>query len=137
MSSIIYISEKFSIALHSMVIMANQDTKLLNVKEIAKITGSSPSHLSKVMQQLVKSNFVHSVRGPKGGFRLIKSPTEISFLDIYKTIEGPIISSSCPTHSTTCSFKSCIFGGIPEKLNKEFIEYLKTQKLSDFLGSMD
>lgn len=50
MSSIIHISEMVSIALHSMIVVAsNKDKTLLNVKDIAKITGSSESHLSKVM----------------------------------------------------------------------------------------
>lgn len=138
MSNIIHISEKFSIALHSLVVIANQDNKLINVKEIAKITNSSPSHLSKVMQQLVKSNFLESIRGPKGGFRLIKSPTEINFLDIYEAVEGPIIlPTSCPSYNTVCPFKSCVFGGMPQKLGQEFINYLKEQKLKDFLVSID
>ncbi|AKL94497.1 transcriptional regulator BadM/Rrf2 family [Clostridium aceticum] len=137
MSTIIRISEMLSIALHSMVVIAHKNQELLNVKEIAKIIGSSESHLSKVLQRLVKANYIRSVRGPKGGFSLLKSPEEITFLDIYEAIEGPFTINQCPTNCQICSFKSCIFGGLPQKLSEEFIEYLKGQKLSDALAALD
>ncbi|SNT08117.1 transcriptional regulator, BadM/Rrf2 family [Anaerovirgula multivorans] len=135
MSSIIHISEMVSIALHGMIVVAsNKNKTLLNVKEIAKITGSSESHLSKVMQRLVKANFIRSARGPKGGFALVKLPEEVTLLDIYEAIEGPFTIEDCPTNCKICSFKSCIFGGIPQKLNEEFKSYLAQKSLRDFLG---
>ncbi|AOY76377.1 RrF2 family transcriptional regulator [Clostridium formicaceticum] len=137
MSAIIRISEMLSLALHSMVVIAHKDKGLLNVKEIAKILGSSEAHLSKVLQRLVKANYIRSVRGPKGGFTLSKPPEEITFLDIYEVIEGPLVTSQCPTNCQLCSFKFCIFGGLPQKLNEEFIQYLKKQKLSDALAALD
>ncbi|SDK74701.1 RrF2 family transcriptional regulator [Natronincola ferrireducens] len=136
MSSIIHISEMVSIALHSMVVIANANKELLNVKKIAQTTGASESHLSKVLQRLVKANFIRSVRGPKGGFTLSKPPNKITFLDIYEVMEGSLTTTQCPTNCEACSFESCIFGGVPEKLNQEFIEYLRNKKLSDFIASL-
>ncbi|SET49550.1 transcriptional regulator, BadM/Rrf2 family [Natronincola peptidivorans] len=134
MSGIIHVSEMVSIAFHSMIVIAaKKDVGLLNVKEIAKIIGASESHLSKVMQRLVKAKFLRSVRGPKGGFALINSPDQISLLDIFEVIEGPFINNQCPTSCDICSFKACILGGVPEKMNKEFKEYLMQHKLSDLI----
>lgn len=135
MSSIVHISEMVSIALHSMVVLAyNKDKGLLNVKEIANLTGASEAHLSKVMQRLVKANYIQSVRGPKGGFSLIKPPESITLLEIYEVIDGPIVIAECPTNCKNCSFKTCIFGGIPQKINDIFREYLLHKKISDFIG---
>lgn len=137
MSSIIHISEMLSIALHSMIIIANNKDKApLRVKEIASLIGASESHLSKVMQRLVKANFLCSVRGPKGGFRLIKPPDKITLLEIYEVIEGQLSIEQCPTNCKICSFDACIFGGIPQKVHEEFKRYLMQKKISDFMGTI-
>ncbi|MCK9618513.1 MAG: Rrf2 family transcriptional regulator [Lentimicrobiaceae bacterium] len=87
MSKIVHVSEAASIAIHSMALIA-QNTEIMNVNTIAEITHSSKTHLAKVMQQLVKNNFLESERGPKGGFILKKPANEILLLEIYELIEG-------------------------------------------------
>jgi len=115
-----------------MAFMANSKNEIVNVKEISAATGGSEAHLVKVLQRLVQAGFLHSVRGPKGGFGLTKRPEEVTLLDIYQVFEGSPGMEGCPTHHQVCPFKSCIFGGVPEKLNREFIEYLGQKKISDF-----
>lgn len=132
MPGVVHISEIVSLALHSMAFIADSKKDIVNVKEIAAVTGCSEAHLVKVLQRLARAEFLYSVRGPKGGFGLLKDPDEISMLDIYEAIEGPLQATGCPTHHQTCPFKSCIFGGVPEKSNQDFIEYLRRKKISDF-----
>jgi len=129
---VVHITEMVSLALHSMVIIADSKKDIVNVKEISAATGCSEAHLVKVLQRLVRAGFLYSIRGPKGGFGLSKAPDEVTLLDIYQVIEGPLNLVGCPTNHRTCSFKSCIFGGVPEKLNRDFIEYLSSKKISDF-----
>ncbi len=135
MAGVFHLSEMLSLALHSMVYIATSDDQYVNVKQIAASTDASEAHLSKVLQRLVKGRLIHSVRGPRGGFALAMAPEEISFLNIYEVIEGPIVIEGCPNHRKTCPFSSCIFKGIPEKMNNQFFNYLEKNKLSDFLGS--
>lgn len=132
MSKIIHISEAFSIAIHSMALIA-QSAEKINVNIIAEKTHSSKTHLAKVMQQLVKNNFLESERGPKGGFILKKPANEISLLEIYELIEGIPENHPCGIPSGKCPFKTCVFGGMTEKLSKEFIDYLSNRKLSEIL----
>lgn len=136
MSSIFHISEMVSLAFHSIVIIAAQNEELVNVKKIAKKIGASEAHLAKVLQQLVKGGYITSVRGPKGGFALKIPPEEITLLEIYRLFEGPIGIEECPMNCQICAFKSCILGEIPKKLNQEFMEYLSTRKVSDFLAAL-
>ncbi|RQD68810.1 MAG: Rrf2 family transcriptional regulator [Tindallia sp. MSAO_Bac2] len=135
MAGVFHLSEMLSLALHSMVYIATADDDYVNVKQIAASTGASEAHLSKVLQRLAKGRLIHSVRGPRGGFALALPPEEISFLDIYEIIEGPIYIEGCPNHRKTCPFSSCIFKGIPEKMNSQFLEYLQENRLSDFVGN--
>ena len=135
MAGAFHLSEMLSLALHSMVYIATSDMEYVNVKQIAQATGASEAHLSKVLQRLVKGRILRSVRGPKGGFMLEKTPEEINFLQIYEMIEGPVDSEGCPNHRRECPFAYCIFRGIPEKLNRQFIHYLTNTHLNEFIGN--
>jgi Rrf2 family protein len=132
---VVHISEMVSLALHSMAFIADSEKDIVNAKEISAATGCSEAHLVKALQRLVQAGFLYSVRGPKGGFGLTKEPEEVTLLDIYQVFEGQLEMAGCPTHHQACPFKSCIFGGIPEKLNQEFIKYLSQKKISDFCRS--
>ncbi len=62
----------------------------LQGREIAESCGMPTGRLLKILQQLVRTRILASERGPSGGFRLRKPPTEISLLEIVEAIEGPI-----------------------------------------------
>ncbi|MEN1761240.1 Rrf2 family transcriptional regulator [Anoxynatronum sibiricum] len=135
MAGTFHLSEMLSLALHSMVYIATSESEYVNVKQIAQATGASEAHLSKVLQRLAKGRILRSVRGPKGGFSLDRSPHDISFLEIYEMIEGPVSLEGCPSHRRECPFAYCIFRGMPEKLNSQFIDYLTNTHLSEFVGN--
>ena len=132
MPGVVHISEMVSLALHSMVFIADSDKDIVNVKEISAATGCSEAHLVKVLQRLVQAGFLYSIRGPKGGFGLNKQPEDITLLDIYQVFDSSLGVAGCPTNHRTCPFKFCIFGGVPEKLSQEFIDYLRQKKIIDF-----
>jgi Rrf2 family protein len=132
MSKIIQLSEAASLALHAMVLIGKSE-QIINVSQIAEQTASSKNHLSKVMQRLVKDNYVKSTRGPAGGFVLNKKAAEITLLDIYQSIEGPITESDCPMGRNICPFDKCLTGGIINKLSNEFKLYLQSQTLQDYI----
>lgn len=128
---IVAVSEMLSLALHSMVLIALQGHEYINVKEIAAATGASEAHLAKVLQRLVKAGLLHSTRGPKGGFALAKPADELTLLDVYEVIEGHVHQGKCPTGRATCPFAGCILGGVPERLNQEFTDYLASKTVGD------
>ncbi|HPF00434.1 MAG TPA: Rrf2 family transcriptional regulator [Bacteroidales bacterium] len=127
----IQLSEAASIGIHALVLISNSEHNFMNVNVIAEKTGASKNHIAKVMQTLVKSGFVSSVRGPAGGFSLAMEPSDISMLDIYEAIEGKISIKTCPFDKPICPFDKCLMGGIFHKVTAELIEYLKSHKLSD------
>ncbi|PLX01490.1 MAG: Rrf2 family transcriptional regulator [Marinilabiliales bacterium] len=135
MTSIISITEASSIALHSMVLIANTD-KNLNVIKISELTGSSKHHVAKILQRLVKDNYLNSNRGPYGGFTLKKKPKEISLLDIYESIEGRIDVADCPVENPECPFTRCILENITKKMTIEFKEFLASKTLDLYLTDM-
>lgn len=132
MSKIVSLSEAASIALHGMILVGRAKNGL-NVIKIAEDIGSSKHHVAKVMQRLVKSGHLTSQRGPNGGFVIKKDPAQISFLEIYEIIEGPIEITKCPMDKQVCPFDKCIMNNVAAKLTKEFKAYLSDQTLDKYI----
>ncbi len=129
MSKPIQVSEAASIGIHALVLIANSEKNFMNVNEISERTGASKNHIAKVMQTMVKAGFVHSVRGPAGGFSLSDDAENISLLDIFEAIEGRISLRTCPFEKPICPFDKCLMGGIFHKLTDELVTYLKANTL--------
>ncbi|MFO8235485.1 MAG: Rrf2 family transcriptional regulator [Bacteroidales bacterium] len=132
MSKIVSLSEAASIALHGIILIA-QEKGGMNVLKIAERTKTSRHHVAKVMQRLVKAGYLTSHRGPNGGFELKKYPEEINFLELYETIEGQIEINTCPMDKPVCPFDKCILNNVTGKMAKEFKEYLKSQTIDEYL----
>ena len=138
MADVLRISDAASLAMHAMVFMAADPARRLAVGEIATQLHVSEAHLSKVLQRLAKAGLVKSVRGPKGGFVLGKPVDQVTLLDAYEAIEGPLASSHCLLGLTSCSAKRCILGDLAGVVNSRVRDYLaktRLSKLSDIFRS--
>jgi Rrf2 family protein len=134
MSQVVVISEAVSIALHGLTLLAKSPNKITSVNDIAEITSSSRHHVAKIFQRLVKEGWVISQRGPSGGFSLKIKPENLTFLQIYETIDGVLDRSYCPfDKKETCPFDTCLLRGITQKMTMEFISYLESQTLADHI----
>ncbi len=132
MSKLLNISEPFSIALHSLVLIASRE-KLITILEISEITHASKNHIAKIMQLLVKHNFLKSFRGPSGGFELAKKAEDIKLMDIYQVTDGTISTYNCDLHQKGCSRINCVFGGFQKKFALEFSDYLNNNTINDLI----
>ena len=133
MGRIVNFSEAVSIGIHGMVLIARSDENL-NVLRIAELTGASKHHVAKIMQRLVKDNFLTSTRGPNGGFVLKRPADSISILEIYESIDGAISVEKCPMDNSICPFELCLVGTVVNNATREIRSYFAKQKLSDYLG---
>ncbi len=132
MAKLVHFSEAASLALHAMVLIAKSDSHI-NVNSIAEEMGASRNHLAKVLQQLVKHNYLKSVRGPSGGFILAKPSDEITVLEIYEAIEGKIDVPECPLDRKVCPFDKCLMNGLVSDVTMQFKKYFQEQSLEDFV----
>jgi len=73
------------------------------IKQISKDLNLPTPFLAKILQQLAKQKILISLKGPHGGFSVMKDPKKISLLDIIKTIDGDGIFTNCIIHNDTCS----------------------------------
>ena len=134
MASIVQISEAASLALHSMVLLADSPDRPLTVKEITARTGVSEAHLSKVMQRLGRAGLVTSSRGPRGGFLFGDRGLSTSLLAIFEAIEGPMNDPGCLLNVAVCPFHECLFDGLLGRMTSEFRAYMKSKTLGDMVA---
>lgn len=131
MSTAFKLSEAVSIGIHSMMLIT-QSSKMINVIQISERLGASKHHVAKILQRLVKEDFLDSIRGPKGGFTLKKKASEITLYDIYKSIEGELLPEYCVFESKVCPFEKCVMGVSGNKFTTEFVNYLKNETLDKY-----
>ena len=134
MANLLKISEAASLALHTMVYLAAKNERLVTTHEIGEVLRVSEAHLSKVLQRLGKVGLVDATRGPKGGFCLAKAGDDISLLEVYEAIEGPLQDSVCLLDEPVCQGHKCILGGLLEMVNQQAREYLAGTTLTDLTG---
>ena len=124
------ISEAASIAIHSLALV-NQSKDILNVNQVAEITGSSRNHISKVMQNLVRHGYLSSGRGPKGGFVSRMNADKVTLLEIIELIEGKMSDYHCGIEDGKCPFENCVFGDLPNEFKAKFREYYSTKTINE------
>jgi Rrf2 family protein len=106
------ISEAASLAIHALGYLAKREDGPITSREIAARFEISEAHLAKVLQRLVKVELLRSVRGPRGGFILTRSPDTVTLLEIFEAIEGRFEPSQCLLSSAICDGETCILGKI-------------------------
>lgn len=131
MPKVMHISEAASLALHSMALLASKPETIFSVRGIASALHVSEAHMSKVLQRLARVGLVRSSRGPKGGFALGKKGDEITLLEVYEAIDGPLTSNRCLFETPICSGAQCIFGDLLLTTNNRYRAYLEGMKLSE------
>jgi Rrf2 family protein len=57
---------------------------------IAKARGIPERFLLKVLKPLVAARVLVSVKGPNGGYRLARSPSSVTLLEVIEAADGPI-----------------------------------------------
>ena len=131
MASIFKLSEAVSIGLHAMLLLAGQPDRSLDNRRMAGFLGVSAAHLAKVLQRLQHAGLLVSTRGPGGGFHLARSAAEISLLEIYETLEGPLETRRCLLNAPKCSAGGCFFGNLFTDIGEKVRDFLATTKLAE------
>lgn len=123
------LSEAASLAMHAMGLLAVDHGQSLSTRQIAGCFEVSEAHLSKVMQRLVKVGLLTSVRGPKGGFSLARHPADITLLQVFEAIEGPVEPTGCMLNVPTCDGQSCLLGRVMVDANAMLLDHLTNTNL--------
>jgi Rrf2 family protein len=100
-------SQTVEYALRAVVHLADQSPSPQTTDQIATATLVPKAYLSKVIQGLCRANIVHSKRGLGGGIALVKSPSELTILDVVNAVEPIARIRQCPLGLKTHGVRLC------------------------------
>jgi Rrf2 family protein len=112
----------------------------IGAAEIAESQGIDLPYTQQILQRLRKGEVIESVRGPKGGYKLQRPPTEITLKDILYAVEGDtfqIICDHAPLHPESeepsrCSTReTCGLHGVWQDLRSAIDKLLEERTLAD------
>jgi Rrf2 family iron-sulfur cluster assembly transcriptional regulator len=114
---------------------SSKDKQPLALSLIAKKQNISLFYLEQIFSKLKKSALVEAVKGPGGGYILVKNPSEISIATIIKAIGEPIKMTRCTSSSKACnsltSKTKCKTHHLWQGLENKIYEYLDSINLQD------
>lgn len=125
-------STRTEYGMRAMVFLAkNYGKKLVSLAVISRKEKISQAYLERLIAKLKANNLVESSKGVKGGYKLTKSPSNISLFEVVQVLEGPIALFNCLTGKMICYHKACLTKKVWLRLQNEMIKVLKQAKLSE------
>jgi len=102
--------------------------------ELSEICKVPDSFLGKILQDLVRYGILESERGKKGGFKLLKDPSDITLYDVIAAVEGDIILNDCLVEESSCKISgSCRIHTILDQIRCNLVNDLKKYKINDIV----
>lgn len=104
-------------------------------RDLAEETDLPLPTVSKLLKTLARSEILTSQRGVSGGYRLARSPEEITIVEIIDALEGPIAVTLCSLESGgECAKEDlCPVQSSWRKINQAVLRALEDIKLSDMI----
>ncbi|MCK4353117.1 Rrf2 family transcriptional regulator [candidate division WOR-3 bacterium] len=132
------ISSKGRYGLRAMLELSRKNgIDVTSAKSISEEQGIPMAYLERILYALHQAGLVESVRGPGGGYKLRKLPSEISIGDILRALEGPIVISKCLLKNECNRINDCIARVLLKRLSNKFEQVLDEVSLEDILGGKD
>ncbi len=97
-------STRFSLALHVMVALAKNRGQRLQSEALALSIGTNSSFLRQIVSKLRTGQLIDTKQGKGGGITLVRSPSSISILEIFQSVE-----EECAIQTHNCNgVRQCI-----------------------------
>lgn len=127
------ISTQGRYGLRALVDLAVNDNKgAIPLREISKREDISERYLEQLFAKLRKAGLVRSIRGAHGGYKLNKSPEDITVGDIIRVLEGNIVPVKCGNNDERCErLNQCVVHEVWEELTEKINEVVDSHTLAE------
>ena len=135
MYSFLRCSEAAALAFYMVRILARNHQAPITTQKVAETLDASPHHLAKVHGILVKAGLVRALRGPKGGFMLMRDAEEITLLEVFEAVEGRLQPCQCLLGRPECIEEDCILGATSNQVNETILRFLANTTVAELASS--
>ena len=105
----------------------------VTLAHISQYQGISLSYLEQLFAKLRKGGLVEGMRGPGGGYRLARSPQEITVAQIITAINEEIDATLCRGEGNCQDGERCLTHELWVNLSDEIYKFLDNITLAEFL----
>ena len=121
-----------------MTFLATREQYRASARTLAEGTRIPLPTVVKLLKLLSAGGALQSIRGRGGGYRLERTPSDLSVSEIIESIEGPIALTQCNRKTGGCHIENgCQVRGHWLLINRAFRQSLANIKLADLSdGSM-
>lgn len=121
------------LAVRGILFLAGQgDSQPVSLKEICRVRGLSRDNMTRIFALLSRARLVIAVRGKNGGYRLARPASEITLLEVFEAIEGPLALNLCQQDPPQCDRRDCAMRQVWHELQEQVRAALAEKTLEDF-----
>jgi len=115
--------------------LAETPEEMQSASDVARQTRLHLPTASKLLKLMSRAGLVVSTRGAKGGYRLSRSPDEISAADVIDALEGPVAITECSDADGHCVLEDfCGVSSSWKKINISIRRALDDVRLSQLVA---
>ncbi|QRN86460.1 Rrf2 family transcriptional regulator [Clostridia bacterium] len=113
---------------------AFEDQEYISLKSVSQNQNIPENYLERLLAKMRKADLVATRRGTQGGYRLTKSPKEISVLEILQAVDESLYLVECTEDTTSCpQYESCPSHRIWAKMAKQMQLVAQETNLEELL----
>ena len=132
------LSSKGRYAVMALTDLAKFDPKgPVSLRDISLRQGISLVYLEQLFLKLKKNKIVNIVRGNKGGYILLKKPSELKLSDVFLAVDEKIKTIGCEKHSKKgCNGRSakCITHDLWDELEVYINDFFTKKNIGDLIN---
>ena len=132
------ISTRGRYALRTLIdLTQHQEEGPVPLKDVAARQGISLKYLEQLVTVMTRVGFIRGVRGPQGGYRLVRAPEDYSVAEILQVMEGSLAPVNClETEQNPCEqCGSCTTLDLWEGLYRTVTDYLSGISLQSLVDN--
>ncbi len=124
-------------ALRILTAMAEHE-EVTDAKTLSSETSVTQRFTLKILHKLVGGGLVRSFKGVRGGYKLNRSPENITLKDVIELIDGPIAIARCLESAEGCSLNcdktACVYHHIFDTVSIDLANKLNKITISDVIN---
>lgn len=133
------VSTKSTYAIRALMHVARQEEgKPITLGSIAQTQSIPLPYLAQIFSKLRRAGLVEAVHGPQGGYKLTRSPYDITLAHIISSLEGPIEPVLCSlpeNRSDHCrEIEGCVSRMVCNEIETELSRVLSRNNLGVLCG---
>ncbi len=109
-----------------------RDEGFVPLDSLAEHQNIPDRYLAKIVQDLRRAGLIRSERGAHGGYQLSDSPEQVTLLQVWEALEGPINPVDCLDYPEGCpTNEECVTRDVWARIRDSIVAVLESVTLAD------